>query len=513
MRIVRIIARLNVGGPARHVSWLTAATARAGHESVLVAGTVPPGEDDMSYFAAAQGVEPLVIPEMSREISPKDALTVWKLYRLFRRVEPDIVHTHTAKAGTVGRVAGILYRWLTPMSLLGRPRASCRFVHTYHGHVFHSYYGALKTRIFLTIEKLLARMATDRIVVISPQQFREIHGEFGVGRTEQFAVIPLGLDTRAFAGWRERRHAARAEFGIDSERDSKGDSKGDSERDGEQDNDETLLVGIVGRLTEIKNHKLFLQAAARFKERYGAGDDAQDAKAVEEAVAHGVGGAVALGLGGAEDVIDEGNTVGSQRRRRAVRFVVIGDGQLRRALEDEAHALRLDDDVTFAGTRDDPENFYAALDVVVLTSLNEGTPLTLIEAMANERAVLATAVGGVVDLVGKNVDAAASLENETVSTAGGGLFTLCERGVLVGSGDAEGLAEGLARLVEDDDLRRELGRRGRLYVEQNYSVERLVADVSRLYDELTDKEKGKIKNEKMETGKWLKDKKERTSPF
>src|SRR5919112_393440 len=156
MKVVRIIARLNVGGPAKHVAWLTAATRRAGLESELVAGTVPPGEDDMSYFAAQQGVEPIIVAEMSREVSPKDALTVWKLYRLFRRLQPDIVHTHTAKAGTVGRVAGVLYRWLTPSALIGRPRA-CRFVHTYHGHIFHSYYGRLKTLVFLTVERVLAR--------------------------------------------------------------------------------------------------------------------------------------------------------------------------------------------------------------------------------------------------------------------------------------------------------------------------------------------------------------------
>ncbi len=124
MKVVRIIARLNVGGPAKHVAWLTAATRRFGIESELIAGVVPPGEDDMSYFAAQQGVEPIILTEMSREVSPKDAVTVWKLYRLFRRLQPDIVHTHTAKAGTVGRVAGVFYRWLTPSALLGRPRAS-----------------------------------------------------------------------------------------------------------------------------------------------------------------------------------------------------------------------------------------------------------------------------------------------------------------------------------------------------------------------------------------------------
>src|SRR5918992_4704138 len=154
MKVVRIIARLNVGGPARHVAWLTAATGRRGIESLLVAGTVPPGEGDMTYFATAQGVRPHLIPEMSREISPRDAAAVWKLFRLFLRERPDIVHTHTAKAGTAGRLAGWLYRWATPAALWGRPRP-CRFVHTYHGHIFHSYYGSLKTKLFLAVEKIL----------------------------------------------------------------------------------------------------------------------------------------------------------------------------------------------------------------------------------------------------------------------------------------------------------------------------------------------------------------------
>src|SRR5215210_2579185 len=213
MKIVRIIARLNVGGPARHVTWLTAALRSATLESVLIAGTVPQGEGDMTYFARAHGVEPVIIPEMSREISLKDAVTIWKLYRQLVRLRPDIVHTHTAKAGTVGRIAGLLYRWLVPSALVGRPRP-VRFVHTYHGHIFHSYYGALKTRLFLLIEKVLARLATDAIVVISPQQYREIHETFGVGRARQFAVIRLGLDLEAFGSWPEKRHVLRDELGV-----------------------------------------------------------------------------------------------------------------------------------------------------------------------------------------------------------------------------------------------------------------------------------------------------------
>src|SRR6266704_4017382 len=122
MKIVRVIARLNVGGPAKHVVWLTAGLQTSECETLLVAGTVPPGEDEMGYFAEELDVIPYYMREMNREVSLKDALTVWKLYRLFLKERPDIVHTHTAKAGTVGRIAGLLYRWLTPAALIGRSR-------------------------------------------------------------------------------------------------------------------------------------------------------------------------------------------------------------------------------------------------------------------------------------------------------------------------------------------------------------------------------------------------------
>lgn len=402
---MRVIARLNVGGPARHVVWLTVELPRAGYESVLVAGTVPPGEDDMSYFAAEHGVQPIIIPEMSREISPKDAVTIWKLYRLLVRLRPQIVHTHTAKAGTVGRVAGLLYRWLTPAALIGRPRR-CSFVHTYHGHIFHSYYSKFKTSIFLAVEKMLARMATDRIIVISEQQRREIHEEFGVGRKSQLKVIPLGLDLTPFDNWAERREALRNELGI-----------------GQQE----LLIGIVGRLTEIKNHQMFLEAAALLKNEF-----------------------------------------------LHVRFVIIGDGHLRPALEKLAAQLGLKTQIVFLGLRNDPEYFYPALDIVALTSLNEGTPLTLIEAMANARAVAATAVGGVVDLLGE----AHALPDAPSSVV------LGERGILVRGHDPAAFAQALSVLIKNESLRRELGERGQQFVQKNYSKERLVNDIVNLYDDL-----------------------------
>jgi glycosyltransferase involved in cell wall biosynthesis len=407
-RVARVIARLNVGGPAKHVVWLTSGLRDAGFESLLVAGTVPEGEEDMGYFADEAGVTPHYIPEMSREISWKDSIAMWKLFRLFQKWRPDIIHTHTAKAGTVGRLAGFLYRWLTPGTLIGKPRP-CKFVHTYHGHVFHSYYGRRRTQLFVAIERALARLVTDRLIVISKQQRVEIGETFRVGRQGQIKVIPLGLDLEIFRDRDSRRAKLRQELCIP---------------------DDAILIGIVGRLTEIKNHEMFLNVAARLK-------------ATDPAF----------------------------RRQGAVRFIVIGDGGLRARLEAQKQSLGLDHDVLFVGARKDPEYFYPALDIVALTSRNEGTPLTLIEAMANARPVVATTVGGVVDLLGEVI--------------ADGPYQVCRRGLGVPAGDEEAFVAALSRMIHDHSLREEFGARGLEFVEVNYSKERLFEDIKRLYGELT----------------------------
>lgn len=407
MKIVRIIARLNVGGPARHVVWLTKELQDKEFESVLLAGSIPVGEEDMSYFAAENAVEPFYIEEMSRELSPKDAISLWKVFRKIRQEKPDIIHTHTAKAGTIGRVAGFFYRWLTPKTLIGKPHP-VKFVHTYHGHVFHSYYGNLKTKIFLFIEKTLARLATHRIIVISHQQFEEIHKQFGVGKEQQFEIIPLGIDFEPFQNVKKNRNILRKEIGAA---------------------DEEILVGLVGRLTAIKNISLLLEVAKLFD--------------------------------------TEKNSSFSQPR-----FVIIGDGNQKQLLEDESGNLDLEKRVEFLGNRNDPEIFYAGLDIVALTSLNEGTPLSLIEAMANGRAVISTAVGGVVDLLG-----------EIRETRDG--FNVCERGISIASGDAKGFYKGLIYLAENAEVRKSLVRNGLEFVSKNYSKERLVKDITALYRNLT----------------------------
>lgn len=406
LKIVRIIARLNVGGPARHIILLTKEFQTNGFESVLLAGNVPEGEEDMSYLAAENAVEPIYIKEMSREVSLMDAISLWKIYRRIKREKPDIIHTHTAKAGSVGRVAGFIYRWLTWETLVGKPRC-VRIVHTFHGHIFHSYYGKAKTQIFIFIEKLLARFASDKIIVISAQQFREIHEEFGIGKREQFEIIPLGIDLEPFAAKSSQQIILRKEVRANDE----------------------ILVGIVGRLTEVKNHSLFLKVAKICRENPDA---------------------------------------------PKLKFLIIGDGHLRKQLEREAETLGVKDLVTFLGNRNDTDVFYAGLDLVALTSLNEGTPLSLIEAMASKRAVISTLVGGVADLLGE-------VEEKKNN------FQVCERGIAVASNDAESFSNGLVYLANDPQLREVLGTKGKIFVEAQYSKARLISDMKKFYSELTQK--------------------------
>ncbi len=402
MKIVRIIARLNVGGPARHVVWLTKELSGDGEfESVLIAGTIPEGEEDMSYFAAENRVEPIFIKEMSRELSPKDIVSLWKVYRRIAVEQPDIIHTHTAKAGTVGRAAAFLYRWLNWKPV--------KIVHTFHGHIFHSYYGNLKTKIFIFIEKALALLATDKIIVITNQQFDEIHRQFGIGNARQFQIIPLGLDLEPFQAPQSKRPLLRGE--INSA-------------------DNQILVGLVGRLTEIKNISLFLQVAETYQNQKNADSP-------------------------------------------KLKFVIIGDGNLRGELEAEAARRGLNrETIEFLGNRSDTDVFYAGLDIVALTSLNEGTPLSLIEAMANAKPVISTAVGGVVDLVG-----AEKLTAEN--------FTICERGVKISiNATAEDFYKGLIYLAKNETLRKSLAVAGKEFVEAKYAKSRLVEDIKNLYRSL-----------------------------
>jgi glycosyltransferase involved in cell wall biosynthesis len=400
IRVARVIDRLNVGGPAKHVVWLSDGLNPNEFETLLITGTVPPGEGDMSYFARDHQVDTLVISEMSRELSPRDILVIVKLLFQFLRFKPLVIHTHKAKAGAAGRIAGMLYRWLTPSALLLRPR-DCRIVHTYHGHVFHSYYGRFKTRLFILIERALARLCTDQIIVVSEQQRREICDSFRIGRPEQFRVIPLGLDFEEVTG---SRVDARRECGVS---------------DGE------VAIGIVGRLCEVKNHEMLLDSNYLLKSLTDA----------------------------------------------SVRLLIIGDGHLRNGIEAKTRALGLAEQTVFTGFREDATSLYAGLDIAALTSLNEGTPLTLIEAMCCGRAVAATEVGGVVDVMGSRREAIDG-------------FTVWDHGITAPSRDFNAFARGLQFLIDHPELRREMGERGRAFVRTRLSKTRLLSDIESLYRHL-----------------------------
>jgi len=396
IKVVRIIDRLNIGGPAKHVTWLTAGLNRTEFDSTLITGTVPPGEGDMNYFAHEAGVHPIVIPEMSREIGLRDLIVVWKVFKQFRVLKPNIVHTHKAKAGAVGRMAALLYN----ISKTFQPSRKCRVVHTFHGHIFHSYYSPLKSRLFVQIERTLARIATDRIITISNQQKREITGDFGIGDPANVAVIPLGLDLDEISASRGR---LRRDLGL---------------------SEDVFLLGIVGRLCEVKNHALLLEVASLMSmspERF--------------------------------------------------RIVIIGDGELRSELERKTRELGIQDQVIFTGFRKDATDLYADLDLVGLTSLNEGTPLTLIEAMSAGRAVIATDVGGVRDLMGE-------AESST------GNISVWPHGVTVPSRDAVSFAEGTRYLFERPDVRRKMGAHARAFVNERLSKDRLIREIESLYRQI-----------------------------
>jgi glycosyltransferase involved in cell wall biosynthesis len=380
IRIVRVISRLNVGGPSLHVTALTAGLDPARFDSTLVTGTENPGEGSMLDLAEARGIKPVVIPEMVGEaqLKGRDAKAVVKLYRLLRAQRPHIVHTHTAKAGFLGRIAA---------RLAGVPIV----VHTYHGHVLHGYYSHTKTQLLRRMEQALAHV-TDAIVAVSDQVKRDLVA-YGVATPGKVEVIPLGLDLAPYADSAALRGQFRRELEL---------------------SDTTPLVGIVGRIFPIKNHRLFLEAAVRI--------------------------------------------VATEPRAR---FIVVGDGVLRKAMEQHAHALGIRYSVVFAGWRRDLPRIYADLDVLVVSSDNEGTPVSAIEAMAAGRPVVATRVGGLPDLISDR-----------------------KTGVLVPPRDPTALAAAVLELLRDEPFARALGQTASAAVVERFATARLLRDIQALYANL-----------------------------
>ncbi len=381
IRVARIIGRLNVGGPAIHTTLLTEQLDPERYETLLISGQEDPGEGN--YLELRGGDVPglVRVPAMRRAIHPlRDAAALAGITRLLRTFRPHIVHTHTAKAGTLGRLAALA----TPAPVV---------VHTFHGHVLEGYFSPARARVFVEIERRLARR-TDAVLAVSPAVRAELLAR-GIGTAAIVRVLPLGLPLERFReGARPNDTLAlRAELGLPPA---------------------TVLIGIVARLVPIKAHETFLYAAA---------DLARD--------------------------------------RRELHFAVVGDGERRAELEGLTAALGLTGRVSFLGWRADLDRIYRALDVVALTSRNEGSPVALIEAMAAGRAVVATRVGGVPDLVEHG-----------------------RSGLLVDPDAPPALATALARLLDRPDLRSEFALAGQRHVLERHGSQRLLDDIDRLYCEL-----------------------------
>jgi len=328
-RVLRIINRLNLGGPTFNVAYLTKYLAPE-FETLLVSGMIDESEESSEYIAKELGIEPLYIPEMYRDISLiHDRKAYKRIKKIIQEFKPDIVHTHAAKAGTLGRLAAI----------------NCgvkNILHTFHGHVFHSYFGPLKTRMFLEIERYLAARST-RIIAISERQKSELGLIYEVAPMEKIEVIPLGFNLEPFLeNQEEKRKKFRQEYMVD---------------------DDEVVISIIGRIVPVKNHKLFLNALkillenTNKKVRAFIVGDGEDRQLIE-------GYASSLG-------IDFVSFVNEKRKAK----------------------------LTFTSWKKDIDVVNAGSDIIALCSFNEGTPVSLIEAQAANRPIVTTRVGGITDVV------------------------------------------------------------------------------------------------------------------
>lgn len=394
IRVLRIINRFNLGGPTYNAAYLSKYLGEA-YETKLIGGDKDESEASSTYIVDHLGLDYEIVPEMKRSIHPiNDFRALQKVKAIIKEFKPDIVHTHASKAGTIGRLAAVQCN--VPV-----------IVHTFHGHVFHSYFGRAKTSFYKAIERYLARKSS-AIVAISNQQQREISLDHQICPSEKMVVIPLGFDLSRFqTNQQVKREDFRRHYQL---------------KEGE------IAVVIVGRLVPIKQHGLFLDAA--------------------------------------KTVMDRGH--------RHIRFFIVGDGESRADIEAHARSLGINFTENTPPSADTPLCFtswikhvdwvYAGADVVCLSSLNEGTPVSLIEAQAAGRAIVSTKVGGIEDITLPGASA-----------------------LLVARDDATAFADALEQLCTNDELRNRMSQAGIELATTKFSYQRLVQDMTSLYTSLLSK--------------------------
>lgn len=384
MRIARIVSRLNLGGPARQIQASDPLLRERGHELRLFCGRPEPGEGDLHDELVREGLDVVRVPGLKRGFGP---LADWRARRFLRRelgaFAPDIVHTHATKAGALGRPAALL-------------ETAAKLVHTFHGHVLEGYFPDVVARRLVALEARLA-VRTDRIVCVSHATADDVV-RLGVCREEQVTVIPTGVRLERLLG------IGRPHGPVGQLRELCDVEPG------------AMLVGVVGRLAEVKRVELAVEVFALLAERYPR-----------------------------------------------LHLVFVGDGDQRSRLERVRAALpaKQRERVHLIGFRSDLVSIWADLDVCLLTSRSEGLPVALIEAAAASVPVVSTPVGGVPELVAH------------------------ERTGFLGD-DANELAFGLARYLDDPDERRAAGARGRLRVAERHGAPALTDRLEALYQALLD---------------------------
>jgi len=391
IKILRIINRFNLGGPTYNAAYLTKYL-ESDFETLLIGGAKYEEEESSEFILEKLGLRPIIIPEMQRSINyQNDKIAYKKIKEIIKEFKPDIVHTHASKAGTLGRLAA--KKMKVPV-----------IVHTFHGHVFHSYFGKPKTIIYKNIERFLAKK-TDKIIAISEIQKKELTDDHKICLANKINVIPLGFDLTRFQEELDtKRKSFRVKYLI---------------------SDDEIAVGIIGRLVPIKNHTMFLEVVSRIL----------------------------------------------KTTTKRVRFFIIGDGEEKEKLKNQCNYLKIDwvewtvnqkkASITFTSWIKDIDWANAGLDIITLTSLNEGTPVSLIEAQASNKPIVTTNVGGVKNVTKEDVTAFISEANDTND------FT-----------------NKLYQLIESKTLRQEMGEKGWEFVKDEYSYERLTKDVKKLYVEL-----------------------------
>ena len=382
IKVLRIINRFNIGGPTYNATFLTRFLSDD-FETLLIGGLPEKGESDSLHILEEYGVEPILLPEMKRKpnfFSDRKALK--KIKEIIAEYKPDIVHTHASKAGALGRKAALDMK--VPV-----------VVHTFHGHVFHSYFGKVKTELYKFIERKLAQKSTG-IIAISDLQKKELVNTYKIANENKVNVIPLGFDLQKFnRNLSEKRKIVRDKFQI---------SEGQ------------IAIAIIGRLAPIKNHSLFLESVD---------------------LLHG------------------------QTEKKLV-FFIVGDGELRDVIAQKVSELTIKGvDIRMTSWIKDINEFNAGMDIICLTSNNEGTPVSIIEAQASQVPVVSTNVGGVGNVM---------LDNET--------------GFVVPKNNARIFADKLLVLIENEALRKDMGQKGWAFVKERFHFERLVKDMEHYYKRL-----------------------------